>query len=144
MTSSCETNGWPALWPISNLGWGLLSQFFPFCYFPHFSLLSKQTKNITFIFGRCHRSSAVVTPVKYECDSANLTGTFARSKIVLTEKLAKGALVSPTLVCLINGMHMFIPYDGSWDVIITTQSTRRLLMAWCLFGSRTSAPTMKT
>ena len=37
-----------------------------------------------------------MTPVKYECDSGNLTGTFARSKILLTEKLANGALVTPT------------------------------------------------
>ena len=40
--------------------------------------------NITFIFDRCHRSFAVVTPVKYECDSDNLTGTFVRSKNSLT------------------------------------------------------------
>ena len=49
-----------------------------------------------FIFGRCRRSSAAVTPVKYECDSGNLAGTFTRSKISLTEKLANGALVTPT------------------------------------------------
>ena len=34
--------------------------------------------------------------VKYKCDSANLTGTFARSKILLAEKLASRALVTPT------------------------------------------------
>ena len=49
-----------------------------------------------FIFDRCCRSSAAVTPVKYECDANNLTGTFARSKILLTDKLTNGALVSPT------------------------------------------------
>ena len=49
-----------------------------------------------FIFDRCCRSSAAVTPVKYECDANNLTGTFARSKILLTEKLTNGALVTPT------------------------------------------------
>ena len=37
-----------------------------------------------------------MTPVKYECDSGNLTGTFATPKILLTEKLANGALVTPT------------------------------------------------
>ena len=37
-----------------------------------------------------------MTPVKYECDTNNLTGTSARSKILLTEKLANGALVTPT------------------------------------------------
>ena len=53
--------------------------------------------NITFIFDRCRRSSAAVAPVKYKCDSNNLRRTFARSKILLTEKLTKGALVTPTL-----------------------------------------------
>ena len=49
-----------------------------------------------FIFDRCRRSSAAVTPVKYECDANNLTGSFARSKILLTGKLTNGALVTPT------------------------------------------------
>ena len=48
------------------------------------------------IFDKCRRSSAAVTPVKYECDANNLRGTFARSKILLTEKLTNGALVTPT------------------------------------------------
>ena len=48
-----------------------------------------------FIFDRCCRSSAAVTPVKYECDINNLTGTFARSKILLKGKLTNGALVTP-------------------------------------------------
>ena len=41
--------------------------------------------NITFIFDRCRRSPTAVKPVKYECDSNNLTDTFAKSKILLTE-----------------------------------------------------------
>ena len=49
-----------------------------------------------FIFDRCRRSSAAVTPVKYECGANNLTGTLAWSKIWLTEKLTNGALVTPT------------------------------------------------
>ena len=48
------------------------------------------------IFDWCRCSSAAVTPVKYECDANNLTGTFARSKILLPEKLTNGALVTPT------------------------------------------------
>ena len=40
-----------------------------------------------FIFDRCCRSSAAVTPVKYECDANNLTGSLTESKILLTEKL---------------------------------------------------------
>ena len=51
--------------------------------------------NIMFIFDRCCRSSAAVTPVKYQCDVNNITGTFARSKILLTDKLTNGALVTP-------------------------------------------------
>ena len=49
-----------------------------------------------FMFDRCRRSSAAVAPVKYECDLNNLRGTFTSSKILLTEKLANGALVTPT------------------------------------------------
>ena len=52
--------------------------------------------DIAFIFDRCRRSSAAMTPVKYECDLKNITCTFARLKILLTEKLTKGALVTPT------------------------------------------------
>ena len=35
--------------------------------------------DIMFIFDRCRRSSAAVTPVKYECDANNLTGTFVEN-----------------------------------------------------------------
>ena len=31
-----------------------------------------------FIFDRCRRSSAAVTPVKYECDAYNLTVIFCK------------------------------------------------------------------
>ena len=47
-----------------------------------------------------------VIPVKYECDSKNLTVTFARSKILLTDKSTNGALVTLTpgmsIWCLIG------------------------------------------
>ena len=49
-----------------------------------------------FIFDRCRRSSAAVAPVKYECDGNNLPGAFTRPKILLTERLTNGALVTPT------------------------------------------------
>ena len=48
------------------------------------------------IFDRCRRSWAATTPVKYEWDLKNVTGTFARWKILLTEKLTNGTLVTPT------------------------------------------------
>ena len=37
--------------------------------------------NIIFIFDRCRSSLAAVEPVKYECDSKNTMGTFARRNI---------------------------------------------------------------
>ena len=55
--------------------------------------------NITFIFDRCHCSWAAVTPVKYECDSKDLTGIFAKAGKSLTNK--NGALVTPTLESLV-------------------------------------------
>ena len=78
---------------------------------------------MTFIFGRCRRSSAAVTPVKYECDSGNLTGTFAKSKILLTEKLANGALVTPT-----PGLDYLPPYrqPSTMEACITACSTKRI------------------
>ena len=84
--------------PLTVLVWGSLSQFPPFRYFPNFSALSNSRKllNSTFIFGRCRHSWAAVTPVKYECDSNNLTCTFEISNISVTEKLMHGALVTPT------------------------------------------------
>ena len=42
--------------------------------------------NITFIFHKCRCSSAAMTPVKYECHSNNVTGTYVRSKILLDEQ----------------------------------------------------------
>ena len=53
--------------------------------------------SIMFIFDRCRRSSPAVTPVKYKCNSNNPRGTFARSKILLTEKLTNEALLPSPL-----------------------------------------------
>ena len=77
--------------------WGLPGQFLPFRYF-QIIVMSKETLAIEYhvYIGRCHRSSAAVTPFKYECDSNNLTCTFTISKILLTEKLTNGTLVTPT------------------------------------------------
>ena len=41
-----------------------------------------------------------MAPVKYKCDS--ISGTFATSKLLLTEKLTNGALVAPTSTILIH------------------------------------------
>ena len=67
-----------------------------------------------FIFDRCCRSSAAVTPVKYECDTNNLTGTSARSKILLTEKLTNGALVTPTHGHETCVLHCYLHYGEQW------------------------------
>ena len=69
-------------------GWGSLVQLPLFCYFSIFSASSKHTLDIEY--------HVAATPVKYECDSKNLRGTFACSKILLMEKLTNGALVTPT------------------------------------------------
>ena len=57
-----------------------------------------------------------MTPVKYECDSGNLTGTFAKSKILLTEKLANGALVTPTPGPSVSGMLPVCPVSPAQSV----------------------------
>ena len=49
-----------------------------------------------------------VAPVKYKCDSNNLRGTFDRSKILLTEKLTNGALVTPT-------PDLYAAHHGGWQ-----------------------------
>ena len=77
---------------IVGQGWGRLSQFIQFRYFPSFLETSKHLVNVTFIFDRCYRSWAAVAPVKYEC------GTFARLKICLIETTTNWALVTPTSV----------------------------------------------
>ena len=70
-----------------------------FRYFPNFPALSKETLDIEYhvCIDKYRHSSAAVTPVKYECDSTNLTVTFARSKMLLTEKLTNRAVVTPPL-----------------------------------------------
>ena len=62
----------------------VLSQLSPFHYSANFTELSGHLADITFILDRRHHSSAVVTPVKYECDSIYQTGTFAKSEIFRT------------------------------------------------------------
>ena len=85
--------------PVSHkaLGWWLLSQFPQFVIFRFFQYHqnTRYLLNIAFIFDRCRRSSAAVAPVKYKFDSNNVRGTFARTKILHTEKLRSGAFSNP-------------------------------------------------
>ena len=76
---------------LTQQGWGLLSQFPPFRYFPNFLALPKYVLTIKY-----HIYIWQVAPVKYKCDSSSLRGTFTRSKMLLTEKLTNGAWVTPT------------------------------------------------
>ena len=80
------------------LGWGLLSQFSPFRYFPHFPLLLKQTLAIEY------RVYIWQVSPQLSCgDTCQILMWFRESnryfckiEILLTEKLANGALVTPT------------------------------------------------
>ena len=76
---------------LSHLGWGLLSQIPPFRYFPNFSALSKHMLVIQY-----HIHIWQVSPVRYECDSKNVTCIFPIPKILLMVKSTNGALVTPT------------------------------------------------
>ena len=64
--------------------------------------------NITFIFGRCRHSSAVMTPVKHECDLNNLSCTFAKLKILLMGKLTNRASVTPAHIFPIRYIMAYI------------------------------------
>ena len=82
--------------PISTYwdqGWGLQSRFPPIRYFPNFSTSPKYILAIEY---HVHIWQVSLTPIKYECDSKNVTGTFARSKILLTEKFTNRSLGTPT------------------------------------------------
>ena len=91
-------------WSLSHDSWGWrsLNQFPSSRYFLNFQNNQNigYLYNITFIFGRRHRSWATEPPVKYERDEKNLSCTYAISKFPITEKLAKGAVVTPTTEAL--------------------------------------------
>ena len=65
-----------------------------------------------FIFDRCRRSSAAATPAENECDAKNLTGALTGWKILLTEKLTSGALVTPNPEELNISMHYLDLFDA--------------------------------
>ena len=90
-------------WSLSDLGWKLLNRFPPFRYFPIFSPLWKHTLAFEYHVNICkvppQLSSAAAAVVKYSYDSTNLRSNFARSKILLTNELTNGDLVTPTPWC---------------------------------------------
>ena len=73
-----------------------------------------------FIFDRCRRSSAAVTPAKYEYDAKNLTGALTGSKILLTEKLMNGPLVTPNPEELNISMHYLDLFDAQCGIMRNT------------------------
>ena len=87
----------------NNLVWGegYWVSFLCSLIFLHFSALSITGKlvHITFIFDRCHCSEAAVTPVKYGCDSKNLTGTFVKINIFVCGKNNKWTFSNPHPRC---------------------------------------------
>ena len=96
----------------TDQGWGLLSLFPPFRYFPNYSALSKHALAIkyhVYIWQVSPQLSCGDT-CQYECDSKNLAGTLTISKLLLTEILAIGALVTPTpALCLPSYVNCDIP-----------------------------------
>ena len=85
-------------WCFATKGGGYYANLLGFFVFPIFQYHQNTCyiSNITFISDRSHRSSAAVAPVKYKCDLNNRRGTFARTNILLTEKITNRALVTPT------------------------------------------------
>ena len=75
---SCETSQ-------RNPGMGVTKPISPICHFIlsfHHCWNSGYLLNIMFMFDRCPNRGAVVTPVKYECDSNHLTGSVASLKLL--------------------------------------------------------------
>ena len=62
------------------------------CYLPFFLGFFQKCRNtayllhIMFIFGRCHRSLAAVTPARYERDSTHIIDNFMRVQISILRK----------------------------------------------------------
>ena len=68
--------------PLLAQGWGLLIEIPPAITFKIFEHGQNTIYllHITFMFDRYRHSWAVTIPVKYECDSKNLTSTFTKFK----------------------------------------------------------------
>ena len=118
-------------------GWGLLSQFSPFRYFPHFPLLSKKALAIEY------RVYIWQVSPQLSCgDTCQIWMWFRESnryfcKIenLLTEKLANGALVTPTPGRTYSGkcwaqMGMGRVYSGLNDAWYCTRIRRQFQISW--------------
>ena len=88
--------------------------------------------DIMFIFHRCHRSSAAVTLVKYECDSNGITPTFAKIRYIPNGEINERIFSDPHpwtawQTELINRLHNGDDYTG-W---IRTQNHIRICAWFC-------------
>ena len=124
-------------------GWGLLSQFPPFRYFPIFFSIVKPHVSYwisrLYLAGVAAAHAAAVTPVKYGCDSKNLTCAFARSKILLTEKLTNGALVTPTPGLITRRVNTLGPRQNGRHFADKVQPT--IFQHWFRYWLATCQPT---
>ena len=82
-------------------GWGLLSQFPPFRYFPKIFDIVKT--HVSYWTSRLYLAAAATAQLLRHLSTMtiipkNLTGIFVRSQIILPEKLTKGTLVNSTQV----------------------------------------------
>ena len=100
---------------------GVTNQFPLSHYFQHFSNVNQRNSdyllNITFIFNRCPHSWAVGTPVQYECDLENLTGTFAKFETFL---IIESSFSDPHPKCLQKGQFDLLPYFSVRDNGLST------------------------
>ena len=81
----CTVTQWMMMYPVKGKSVGMKQvcvQFFPFGYFPRFSdwFIDLLTVKVPFIIDKCRWRSAVVAPVRYECDSTNQIGTEINSQ----------------------------------------------------------------
>ena len=86
--------------------------------------------NITFIFDRCHRSSAAVTLVKYECDSNGIPPTFAEIRNIpngeMTERIFSDPHPGP-----LGKLNLSIDYITGMTILAGLEpSTSHRICAW--------------
>ena len=84
----------------SLLGWGLLNQFPPLITLISWFFTIVKTL-VTYWISCSYLTGVAAAQLRWHLSNMNvmqiiLTGTFARSKILLTEKLTNGAVVTPT------------------------------------------------
>ena len=113
---------WSGVWmtkPISSMS-----------LFLQFLKLSEHGLPIKFIFDRCHHSLAVVTPVKYKCDSKDLKFTYVKSNRSFLEKSMSGALVTQPLGNLAGGSlcEYYLSFKSAVELIYRDQQPSQVCL----------------